>query len=99
MNDETHNLNSSPNIGRVIKSRRMRWAEHAVCMGEGRSVYRVLFGRPEVKRPLDRPRRRWEDNIKLDLKNVGIDANWIQLAQNRVQWWVFVNKVTNLWVS
>jgi hypothetical protein len=53
---------------RVIKSRRMRWAEHVARMGEGRGVYRVLVGRPEVKRPLGRPRRRWEDNIKMDLR-------------------------------
>jgi hypothetical protein len=57
-------------------------------MGEGRGVYRVLVERPEGKRPLGRPRRRWEDNIKLDLWEIGIDgANWIQLAQDRVQWW------------
>jgi transposase len=60
--------------------------------GEGRVVYRVLVGRSEGKRPLGRPRRRWEDNIKLDLRDIGIDgANWIQLAQNRVQWRAFVN--------
>jgi hypothetical protein len=58
-NDELHNLYSSPNIVRVIKSRRMRWAGHVACMGEGRGVYRVSVGRPEGKRPLGRPRRRW----------------------------------------
>jgi hypothetical protein len=69
-------------------------------VGEGRGVYRVLVGRSEGKRPLRRHRRRWEDNIKLDLKEIGIDgANWIQLAQNRVQWWAFVNTVMNLRVS
>jgi hypothetical protein len=69
-------------------------------MVEGRGVYRVLVGRPEGKRPLGRPRRRWEDNIKMDLREIGIDgANWIQLAQDRVQWRVFVNTVMNLWVS
>jgi hypothetical protein len=68
-------------------------------MGEGRGVYRVLVGRPEVKRPLGRPRRRWEDNIKLDLRELGIDwANWIQLAQHRIQWRAFVNTVMNLQV-
>jgi len=56
-----------PNIGRVVKSRRMRWSGHVARMGEGRGVYRVLMGKPEVKRPLGRPRRRWEDNIKMDL--------------------------------
>jgi hypothetical protein len=73
-NDELHNLYSSPNILRVIKSRRMRWAGHVLCMGEGRGVYRVLVGRPECKRPLGRPRRRWEDNIKMDLREIGIDG-------------------------
>jgi hypothetical protein len=68
-------------------------------MGEGRVVYRVLVGRPEGKRPLGGLRHRWEDNIKLDLWEIGIDgANWIQLAQDRVQWRVFVNTVMNLQV-
>jgi hypothetical protein len=62
-NDELHNLYSSPNIVKVIKSRRMRWAGYVARMGEGRGVYRVLVGRPEGKRPLGRPRSRWEDNI------------------------------------
>jgi hypothetical protein len=66
-NDELHSLYSSPNIVRVIKSRRMRWAGHVARMGEERDVYRVLVGRPEGKRPLGRPRRRWEDNIKWTL--------------------------------
>jgi transposase len=66
-------------------------------MGEGRGVYRVLVGRPEGKRPLGRPRRRWEDNIKMVLRDIGIDeANWLQLAQGRVRWWAFVNTVMNL---
>jgi hypothetical protein len=66
-------------------------------MGEGRGVYRVLFGRPEVKGLLGRPRRRWEDNIKMDLREIGIDgANWIQLAQYRFQWRAFMNMVTKL---
>jgi hypothetical protein len=96
-NDELHDLYSSPNIVRVIKSRRMRWVGHVARMGEGRGVYRVLVGRPEGKRPLGRPRRRWEHNIKLDLREIGIDgANWIQLTQDRVQWRVFVSTVMNL---
>jgi hypothetical protein len=65
--------------------------------GEGRGAYRVLVGRPEGKRPLRRPRRRWEDNIKIDLREIGINgANWIQLAQDRFQWRAFVNTVMNL---
>jgi hypothetical protein len=68
-------------------------------MGEGRGVYRVLVGRPEGKRPLGRPRHRWEDNIKMDLREIGINGvNWIQLAQDRVQWRAFVKTVVNLWV-
>jgi hypothetical protein len=68
-------------------------------MGEGRGVYRVLVGRPEGKRPLGRPRCRWEDNIKMDLREIEIDVlNWIWLAWDRVQWWAFVNKVMNLHV-
>jgi hypothetical protein len=96
-NNELHSLYSSPNIVRVIKLRRMRWAEHVAHMGEGRGVYRVLVGRPEGKRPLGRPRRRWEDNIKIDLREIGIDrANWIRLARDRVRWQAFVNTVMNL---
>jgi hypothetical protein len=71
-NDELHSLYSSPNIVRVIKSRRLRWAEHVARIWEGRGVYRVLVGRPEGKRPLGRPRRRWEDNNKLDVREIGI---------------------------
>jgi hypothetical protein len=90
LNDELHNLYFSPNVVRVIKSRRMRWAAHLARMGDRRGVYRVLGGRPEGKRPLKRPRRRWEDNIKMDLRDIGIDgANWIQ-------WLACVNTVMNL---
>jgi hypothetical protein len=73
-NDELHSLYSSPNIIRVIKSRRMRWAGRVTRMGKGSGVYRVLVGRPEGKRQLGRPRRRWEDNIKLELREIGIDG-------------------------
>jgi hypothetical protein len=73
-NDELHDLYSSPNIVRVIKSRRMTWAGHVACMGERRSAYRVLVGRPKGKRPLGRPRHRWEDNIKMDIGEMGIDG-------------------------
>jgi hypothetical protein len=96
-NDELHSLYYSPNIVRLIKSRRMKWAGHGARMREGRGVYRILGGRLEGKRPLGRPRRRWEDNIKLDFREIGIDgANWIQLAQDRVQWRAFVSTEMNL---
>jgi hypothetical protein len=98
-NDELRSLYSSLNIVRVIKSMRMRWAGHVALMGEGRGVYRVLVGMPKGKRPRGRPRCRWEDNIKMDLRDIGIDgANWIWLAQDRVQWQPFVNMVMNLQV-
>jgi hypothetical protein len=96
-NDELHNLYSSPNIVRVIKARRLRWAGHVARIGEGRGIYRVLVGKPEGKRPLGKPRRKWEDNIKLDLRVKGIDgANWKQLDQHTVPWQAFVNTVVNL---
>jgi hypothetical protein len=98
-NYELHSLNSSPNVVRVIKWRRMRWAGHVARIGEGRGVYRVLVGRPEGKRLLGRHRHRWEDNIKMDLREKGIDgANWIQLVQDRVQGWAFLNTVMNIQV-
>ena len=81
----------------IIKSRRMRWAGHVAHMWEGRSVYRILVGKPEGKRPLGRPRRRWEDNIKIDLQEVecgGMD--WIELAQDRDRWRALVSTVMNL---
>jgi hypothetical protein len=96
-NDELHNLYSSPNIVRVIKSRRMSWTGHVARRGEGRGIYRVLVGRPEGKRPVGRPRYRCEDNIKMDLREMGIDGtNWIRLAQYRVRWRAFVNTVMKL---
>jgi hypothetical protein len=96
-NDELHSLYPSRSIVRAIKSRRMLWAGNVTRMGERRGVYRVLVGRPEWKRPLGRPRRRWEDNIKMDLRETGIDgANWIRLARDRVQWQNFVSTVVNL---
>jgi hypothetical protein len=85
-NYELNSLYPSPHIVRVIISRRMRWAGHVARKGEGRGFYRILVGRPEGKRPLERPKRRWVDNIKLDLREAGVDgANWIQLAQDWVQ--------------
>jgi hypothetical protein len=98
-NDELHSMCSSPSIVRVIKSRRTRWAGHVTRMGEGRGFYRVLVGMTDGKRPLGRPRRRWENNINMDLRETGIyGANWIRLAQDRIQWQDFVNTVMNLLV-
>jgi hypothetical protein len=73
-NDELHNLYPSPTTVRVIIARRLRWAGHVACMGEGRGVNRVLVGKPKGKRPLESPRCRWEDDIKLDLREIGIDG-------------------------
>ena len=88
---------SSPNIVRVIKSRRMRWAGHVARMGEEREVYRVLVGKPERRRPLERPRRRWVDNIRLDLLEVGCGyMDWIGLDQDRDRWRTLVSAVMNL---
>ena len=85
LNDEELNdMYSSYNILRVIKSGRMRWAGHVASMGEGRGVHKVLVGKPEGKRPLGRPRRRWEDNINMDLQKVGWRAwtgsSWLRIG-------------------
>ena len=83
-NEELSDRYSLLNIVRVVKSRRMRWARHVARMGQGRGVHRVLVGKPEGKRPLGRPRRRWEDNIKIDLQEVGgVCGDWMELAQDR----------------
>ncbi|KAJ4432213.1 hypothetical protein ANN_20829 [Periplaneta americana] len=96
-NTELHALYSSPDIIRNIKSRRLRWAGHVARVGESRNAYRVLVGRPEGKRPLGRPRRRWEDNIKMDLREVGYDdRDWINLAQDRDRWRAYVRAAMNL---
>ncbi|KAJ4431656.1 hypothetical protein ANN_20255 [Periplaneta americana] len=96
-NTELHALYSSPNIIRNLKSRRLRWAGHVARMGESRNAYRVLVGRPEGKRPLGRPRRRWEDNIKMNLREVGCDdRDWINLAQDRNRWRAYVRAAMNL---
>jgi len=96
-NELLNNLYSSPNIVRMIKSRRMRWAGHVARMGEGSGVYRALVGRPERRRPLGRPRRRWEDNIRMDLREVGCGCvNWTELAQDRDRWRTLVSAVMNL---
>jgi len=94
-NEELKDLHSLPNIVGVVKSR-MRWAGHVAHMGEGRCVHRVLVGKPEGKRPLGRPRRRWEDNSKMDLWEVGGVGDWMELAQDRDRWRAFVNTVMNL---
>ncbi|KAJ4425846.1 hypothetical protein ANN_27472 [Periplaneta americana] len=96
-NTELHTLYSSPDIIRNLKSRRLRWAGHVARMGESRNAYRVLVGRPEGKRPLGRPRRRWEDNIKMDLREVGYDdRDWLNLAQDRDRWRAYVRAAMNL---
>jgi len=95
-NEELNNLYSSPNIVRVIKSRRMRRAGHVARMGKRRGVYMVMVEKPEGKRPLGRPRHRWEDNIKMDLQGVGCGGmDWIELAQDRDKWRALVNTVMN----
>ena len=89
----------SPNIVRVIKSRRLRWAGHVTRMDEGRIVFKILIGKPTGKRPLGRSRRRWEDNIRMDLEEIGINArNWVDWAQDRNYWRALVNTALNLWV-
>jgi hypothetical protein len=96
-NEELHNLYSSPSIIRIIKSRRMRWAGHVARMGEKRHVYRLLVGEPEGKRPIGRLRRRWIDNIKMALLEMGLSVvDWIDLAQDRYRWRALVNSVINL---
>ena len=96
-NEEINVLYSSPNIVRVIKSRRLRWAGHVARMGEERGVYRVLVGKPEGKRQLGRPRRKWVDNIRMDLQEVGCGhVDWIGLAQDRDRWRTLVSAVMNL---
>ena len=95
--EELNGLYSSPNIVQVIKSRRMRWVGHVARMGEERGAYKVLVGKPEGKRPLGRPRRRWVDNIRMDLQEVGCGyGDWIGLAQDRDGWRKLVNAVMNL---
>jgi hypothetical protein len=96
-NEELHILYLSPNVIVQIKSRRMRWAGHVERMGEERNVYRVLVGKPERKRPLGRPRRRWEDGIRMDLRKIGCGGiEWMHLAQDSGRWWAVVNTVMNL---
>jgi hypothetical protein len=94
-----YGLDSLPSIVRVIKAKRMRWAGHVARMGEVRGAYNILVGRPEGRRPLGRPRRRWEDNIKMVLREIGFgDVDWIHWAQDRDRWRALVNMVMNLQV-
>jgi hypothetical protein len=84
----------------MIKPRRMRWAGHVTRMGAKRNAYRIVVGKAERKRAVGRPRRRWEDNIKMDLRKIGWGVmDWIALAQDRDQWRALVNTVMNLRVS
>jgi hypothetical protein len=94
---ELYAVYSSPNIIRVMKSRRLRWAGHVARIGERRGAHRALVGKPEGRRPLGRPRRRWEDNIQMDLREVGWGGmDWINLAPDRDRWRALVNAVMNL---
>ena len=96
-NKEINDLYCSPNTVRVIKSRRMRWAGHVARMGEEKEAYRVLMGKPEGNRPLGRPRRRWVDNIRMELQEVGCGyVDWIGLAQDRDRWRTLVSAVMNI---
>ena len=95
-NEELNDLYSS-NVVRVIKSRRMRWAGHVARMGEEWGVYKVLVGKPEGRRPMGKPRRRWVHNIRMDLQEVGCGyMDWIGLAQDRNMWRTLVSAVMNL---
>jgi hypothetical protein len=96
-NEELHNLYSSPSIIRMIKSRKMRWAGQVARMGKKRNAHRILVRKPDGKRPLGRPRRRWVDNIKMDLSEIGWDGmDWIDLAEDMGQWRALVNTVMKL---
>jgi hypothetical protein len=98
-NEELHILYSSRNVIRQIESRRLKWARRVARTGEKRNVYKVLMRKSEVKRPLERPRRRWEDGIRIDVKEIGWGwggMEWIQLAQERDRWRALVNTVINL---
>jgi hypothetical protein len=96
-NEELRDLYSSPSIIRIIKSRGMRWAGHVARIGEKRNAYRLLVGKPEGKKPLGRPRRRWVDNIRMDHEEMRwSDVDWVCLAQDRNRWRALVNSVLNL---
>ena len=95
-NETLNDLYSSPNIVRVIKSRKMRWAGHVALIEESRGVYRGLVGKTEGKKPFGRPKHRWEDNIKIELQEVGCgDMDWIDLARDRDRWRALVKAIMN----
>jgi hypothetical protein len=99
LNEELHNVCTSPNIIRVIKLRGMRWVGHVVCMGEMSNAYQILVRKSEGKRPLRRPRHRWEGNIRMDLREIGWEGvDWIHMVQDRDQLQAHVDMVMNLWV-
>ena len=96
-NEELHSLFRSPNIVRVIKSRRLRWADHVARMEEGTSAFNILTGKPTGKRPLGRPRRRLEDNIRMDLEEIGVNlGNWVDSNEDRDYSRALVNAALNL---
>jgi hypothetical protein len=96
-NEELRDLYSPPSIIRIMTSRKMRWHEHVARMREKRNAYRLLMGKPEGKRPLRRPRRRWVDNIKMDVLEIGWGGvDWIGLAEDRDRWRALVNAVMSL---
>jgi hypothetical protein len=96
-NEELHNLYSSPSIIRMIKSKRMRWTRHVARVGKKGDACSILVTKPEGKRPLRRPRCRWMDNIKMDLREIGCGGmDWIDLTQDRDKWRALVNAVLNL---
>jgi hypothetical protein len=98
--DDLQNLYTFPHTVRVIKSRRMRWAGHVASMGEMRSAYKLLVGKPEGKRPHGKQRNIWEDKITMYLREIGWkNVDWIHLTQDRGMWWTLVNTVMYLWVS
>jgi hypothetical protein len=96
-NEEFHNLYSSSNIIRMIKSRWMTWVGHVARMGKMRNAYKILVGKPEGKKPLRRPMHKWEDNVKRDPREIGLEnVKWIHLVKYWYKWWALVNKVMNL---
>jgi hypothetical protein len=98
-NEELHSLYRSPNIVRVTKYRRFRWAGHVARMEEGKRAFKILTGKPTGKRPLGRPRLRWKDNIRMDPEEIGINAgNWVGSAQDTDYWRTLVNAALNLLV-